>query len=228
VTETVAAVVPAAGLGTRLADSEAGTAPKAVRLLGGSTLLRRSASTLAAMVDLLVVAGPPDHLDDVRRDVHDLGCPVEVVAGGATRQESVRLALAAVPEEIELVLVHDAARPLVPSTTIERVLEALRGGATAVVPVVPVADTLRGLDESGANGPLDRSRVRAVQTPQGFRRDVLVAAHAQAADDDATDDAGLVELLGYQVTLVEGDPLAFKITRPLDLLLAESLLRQQR
>jgi 2-C-methyl-D-erythritol 4-phosphate cytidylyltransferase len=211
----------------RLAGPEADAAPKAVRLLGGSTLLRRSASALASVVDLLVVAGPPDHLGDVRRDVHDLGCPVEVVPGGATRQESVRLALAVVPEEIELVLVHDAARPLVPRTTIERVVAGLRGGATAVVPVVPVADTLRGLDESGANGPLDRSRVRAVQTPQGFRRDVLVAAHAQAADDAATDDAGLVELLGHQVTLVEGDPLAFKITRPLDLLLAEAVLRQQ-
>lgn len=221
----IAAVIPAAGLGTRLASGDGSASPKAVRMLAGATLLRRSAEALASKVDLLIVAGPPDHLDDVRRDLADLPCPVEVVGGGATRQQSVQRALAAVPTEVDLVLVHDAARPLVPGTTIERVLDALRAGAGVVVPVVPVADTLRGLDDSGSSRPLDRSRVRAVQTPQGFRREVLVSAHAQAADDDATDDAGLAERVGYAVTLVEGDPLAFKITRSLDLVLAEAVLR---
>ena len=224
-TDRIAALIPAAGLGARLADRDGGATPKAVRMLDGTTLLRRSADALAAKVDLLVVAGPPDHLDDVRRDLVALPCPVAVVAGGATRQRSVRLALAAVPADVDLVLVHDAARPLVPGTTIERVLAALRAGADVVVPVIPVADTLRGLDDSGTSRPLDRSSVRAVQTPQGFRREVLVSAHDQASDDDATDDAGLAERLGHAVTLVDGDPLAFKITRPLDLVLAEAVLR---
>jgi 2-C-methyl-D-erythritol 4-phosphate cytidylyltransferase len=107
------------------------------------------------------------------------------------------------------------------------VIDAMRAGAVAVVPVIPVVDTLRGVDETGGSSPVDRAGIRAVQTPQGFTVEVLKAAHAQARDDEATDDAGMVERLGHQVQLVAGDPLAFKITRPLDLMLAETVLREQ-
>jgi 2-C-methyl-D-erythritol 4-phosphate cytidylyltransferase len=191
-------------------------------------MLRRAAEVLAPLVERLVVAGPADHVDDVRRELVDLPCRVEVVAGGATRQESVRLAMAAVPDDVGLVLVHDAARPLVPPDVVGRVIDALRGGAVAVVPVVAVADTLRAVDPAGVTSPVDRARIRAVQTPQGFSHSVLAAAHSGFTDVEATDDAGLVERHGHQVHLVDGDPLGFKITRPLDLLLAEAVLREGR
>jgi 2-C-methyl-D-erythritol 4-phosphate cytidylyltransferase len=184
-------------------------------------MLRRAAEVLAPLVERIVVAGPADHLDDVRRVLTDLPCLMDVVAGGATRQESVRLAIAAIPNDIGLVLVHDAARPLVPPVVVTRVIDALQRGAVAVVPVVTVADSLRAVDEAGSTSPVDRSRIRAVQTPQGFSRSVLSAAHERATD------VGLVERQGHSVVVVEGHPLAFKVTRPLDLLLAEAVLRDE-
>ncbi len=220
-----AAIIPAAGLGTRLAGTgSTPTYPKAVRLLAGRSLLRRSAEVLAPSVDLLVVATPTGRSDDVRRELSDLPCRVETVHGGSTRQQSVHRALRLVTSDIDHVLVHDAARPLVPAAVVDRVLEALTGGAVAVVPVLPVADTLRIVHDTGS-GPLDRATVRAVQTPQGFVRQALVDAHARAQAGDATDDATLVERLGHRVVLVDGDPLGFKITTAVDLQLAEALAR---
>jgi 2-C-methyl-D-erythritol 4-phosphate cytidylyltransferase len=104
------------------------------------------------------------------------------------------------------------------------VLAALEAGATCVVPVIPVSDSLRGVAPGGTNAPLDRAGVRLVQTPQGFTLEALRRGHAGARTDGATDDATLVEATGESVTLVDGDPLAFKITTPLDLLLAEAVL----
>jgi 2-C-methyl-D-erythritol 4-phosphate cytidylyltransferase len=121
-----------------------------------------------------------------------------------------------------VVLVHDAARCLAPPALIASVAAAVRAGHVAVVPAVPVTDTVRSLD----GGPVDRSRLRSVQTPQGFSRDVLVAAHASADDDDATDDASLVERLGVPVHLVDGDRLAFKVTTALDLKLVAAALEE--
>jgi 2-C-methyl-D-erythritol 4-phosphate cytidylyltransferase len=175
-------------------------------------------------VELLVVAAHPEHVDVVRRELADLPTRVDVTPGGATRQESVHRALQLVSAPFEHVLVHDAARPLAPEDMVVRVLDALRAGAVAVVPAVAIVDTLRATTDDGASRPLDRTEVRAVQTPQGFRRSELVEAHAKGGGRDATDDASLVEALGYQVRLVDGDALAFKITRPLDLLLAETVL----
>jgi 2-C-methyl-D-erythritol 4-phosphate cytidylyltransferase len=187
--------------------------------------------------------------------------PVTVVAGGAERQESVALALAAVPPDIDIVLVHDAARALTPPELIESVAAAVRSGAPAAIPVLPVVDTIKEVGpppESGAPSPssgrssprstsaaaapstaaavggagvplevvlgtVDRAVLRIVQTPQGFRHDVLAAAHASAVDP-LTDDAGLVEKAGVPVSCVPGSELAMKITRPLDLILAEALL----
>jgi 2-C-methyl-D-erythritol 4-phosphate cytidylyltransferase len=179
-------------------------------------------------VDDVVVVAPRSHLTPLAVIMQN--CPaVRVVAGGGTRQSSVRRGLLAVPDGADAVLVHDAARCLAPTALIRAVVDAVRAGHPAVVPAVPVTDTIRSLD----GGVVDRSRLRAVQTPQGFARDVLVRAHERAAshaDDEtqaATDDAGLVEGLGVAVHLVPGDPMAFKVTTPLDLMLAEALLASE-
>jgi 2-C-methyl-D-erythritol 4-phosphate cytidylyltransferase len=149
---------------------------------------------------------------------------VVVVAGGADRHASVGAALDALPPGVDLVLVHDAARCLTPPSVVGAVVTALRSGADAVIPVLPVADTIKRVEVDRVVATVPREHLRAVQTPQGFRRDVLVAAHAAAPDASHTDDAGLVELLGRPVTVVPGHEEAFKITRPLDLLLAEAVL----
>jgi 2-C-methyl-D-erythritol 4-phosphate cytidylyltransferase len=147
-----------------------------------------------------------------------------VVTGGPTRQESVSRGLDALPADVDLVLVHDAARSFVPVDVVERVVAALRGGADAAVPVIPVTDTLREQQAPGVlGGTVDRTRLVAVQTPQGFLKDVLVEAHRRAGRGDASDDASLVEALGVKVVGVPGSELAFKITRPVDLVLARSV-----
>jgi 2-C-methyl-D-erythritol 4-phosphate cytidylyltransferase len=152
------------------------------------------------------VANRPEPLADV------------TVAGGATRSASVRAGLAAVPDVATHVLVHDAARPVPVTEVWQRVLFALADGAEAVVPVVAVTDTLRERD----GGTVDRSRFMAVQTPQGFRVDVLRRAHDQ--ETDATDDASLAEAAGAKVSTVDGDPRNLKITEPWHLAIAELLI----
>ena len=145
------------------------------------------------------------------------------VVGGSTRSGSVRCGLAAVPDDAEVVLVHDGARPLADETLFHRVVAAVRAGAVAVVPVVPVTDTLR----SRADGSVvDRDGLAAVQTPQGFDAAVLRAAHDRGGD--ATDDAALAQLEGYAITLVAGDPDNLKITTPHDLVVATALLEHRR
>jgi 2-C-methyl-D-erythritol 4-phosphate cytidylyltransferase len=137
----------------------------------------------------------------------------------------VAAALAVVPRNVDIVLVHDAARALTPPGLIESVAAAVRGGRPAVIPVLPVVDTIKEVGPGEVvHGTVDRAVLRSVQTPQGFRHDVLAAAHA-AATDPLTDDAGLVEKAGVAVTCVPGSELAMKITRPLDLILAEALLQ---
>jgi 2-C-methyl-D-erythritol 4-phosphate cytidylyltransferase/2-C-methyl-D-erythritol 2,4-cyclodiphosphate synthase len=226
-----AALVPAAGRGERLGPG----APKALREIGGEPILVHAVRGLldSGRVDLVVVAAPPsaEGVTEVVRMLTGLE-PVLVVPGGATRQQSVALALAAVPEEgYEVVLVHDAARALTPPEVIASVVDAVRSGLPAVVPVLPVADTIKSVvvDADGANAvgrTVDRSGLRAVQTPQGFRRELLARAHA-AAGHDATDDAGLVESLGESVGMIPGHVEAFKVTTPFDLVLAESVLERR-
>jgi len=199
--------------------------PKALRLLGGEPLLVHAIRRVAAApsVRLIVVAAPAADVPAVR-DLLASVAPVTVVAGGAERQESVALALSAVPDDVPIVLVHDAARALTPPELIESVAAAVRTGRPAVIPVLPVVDTVKEVGPGEVVlGTVDRSVLRTVQTPQGFRRDVLAAAHA-AATDPLTDDAGLVEKAGVPVTCVPGSDQAMKITRPLDLILAEALL----
>jgi 2-C-methyl-D-erythritol 4-phosphate cytidylyltransferase len=153
-----------------------------------------------------------------------LGAGLTIVAGGADRQASVAAALAAAPSRYDIVLVHDAARPLAPPDLAERVAAAVRGGHDAVIPVLDVVDTIKQVDADGrVVATVDRARLRRVQTPQGFRRAVLVKAHA-AAGMTATDDAGLVERLGVTVHTVAGSEQALKITRPYDFGVAEMFL----
>lgn len=226
---TVAAVVPAAGRGERLGPG----GPKALRLLGGVPMLVHAVRALAEarLVDVVVVAAPPDQVAQVRGilDAHHVPAEVRVVAGGATRQESVRRALEGLAADV--VLVHDAARPLAPSDLADDVARCVLDGADAVVPVMPVADTVKEVDAFGqVVRTVDRDTLRLVQTPQGFKRAVLLAAHAAAesAGDLATDDAGLVERNGGSVVVVPGSPEAFKVTRSLDLVVAEALLARRR
>jgi 2-C-methyl-D-erythritol 4-phosphate cytidylyltransferase len=218
------AVVPAAGSGERLAAG----IPKAFVDLCGRTLLERAVTGLLGsdVVDHVVVAVPPDRIDEANVL---LGGTATVVAGGADRTESVQRALDAAREsagEPDLVLVHDAARALTPAALIVRVVAALRSGLRAVIPVLPVPDTVKAVDAHGVvTGTPPRSGLRAVQTPQGFDARLLVRAYASHSGRTVTDDASMVEHLGEKVHTVDGDPLAFKITTGLDLLLAQAILR---
>jgi 2-C-methyl-D-erythritol 4-phosphate cytidylyltransferase len=227
---TTAVVVAAAGRGERLGPG----LPKALRLLDGEPLLVHAVRSLAAApsVDLVVVAAPADQVAKVHAllaDVLPEGLDLVVVAGGSSRQESVLQALDVLPDHVDIVLVHDAARALVPVALVEAVVAAVRSGAGAVVPGLPVADTIKRVGGEGlVVETLDRAQLWTVQTPQGFSRVVLVAAHQAAAGTaSATDDAGLVERMGGSVTVVPGSEEAFKVTRPIDLLLAEAVLAQR-
>ncbi|MFD9538323.1 2-C-methyl-D-erythritol 4-phosphate cytidylyltransferase [Streptomyces sp. NPDC060010] len=237
-TPRTAAVIPAAGRGLRLGPG----APKALRTLGGIPMLIHAVRAMARSraVSLVVVVAPPDDAPEVRRMLDEHALPerteVLVVPGGATRQESVRAGLDALPADVCAVLIHDAARPLVPVDTVDSVVEAVRQGAPAVVPALPLADTVKEVEpgKPGEPEPVvatpDRARLRAVQTPQGFDLATLVRAHERVAvrGEGATDDAGMVEQLGVTVVVVPGHEEAFKVTRPLDLVLAEAVLARRR
>lgn len=185
----------------------------------------------SGVVDTVVVAVPPQRTDEAKLI---LGRKATIVAGGANRTETVSLALSSLKSSSSsssasdptFVLVHDAARPLTPPSLIVRVVEALRGGAPGVVPALPLSDTIKAVDANGVVlGTPERAGLRAVQTPQGFVTDLLVRAYQQAGSAAFTDDASLVEHIGGQIHVVDGDPLAFKITTQLDLLLARAILR---
>ena len=221
---TIGAVLTAAGSGTRLGHA----LPKALVPVAGRPLVAHAAARLrAAGVTHLVVTAGADHLEEVRAALADPGAVV--VPGGPSRQASVSAGLAALAPEVEVVLVHDAARPFAPVALIERVAAAVRAGHGAVVPGLAVTDTVvRAPEVPGAvAGAADRSELRAVQTPQGFDRALLERAHSAGADratseaTAATDDASLVTALGEPVWTVPGDPAAAKITTATDLAAAE-------
>jgi 2-C-methyl-D-erythritol 4-phosphate cytidylyltransferase len=220
----VAVLVVAAGDGVWAGPGS----PGALRELAGEPLVAHAARRVvsAPSVGALVVAAPPDAVADVCALLGPLGSfgAVKVVAGGATRQASVAAALAAAPPEFDIILVHDAARALAPVALLERVVAGVRAGLGAVIPVLPVVDTIKQVDASGhVVSTADRSVLRLVQTPQGFRRDVLAVAYL-AAVDELTDDAGLAEKIGVPVWTVPGDAAAMKITHSLDMRIAELLL----
>ena len=246
------AVLTAAGSGSRLGAG----VPKALVPVSGVSLLRRAAAGLIAsgVVSHVVVTAPAEEVDRFRAELEGLSDGsagtvagrrggIDVVAGSPrSRQASVALglaaALAAAPQA-DVVIVHDAARALTPPEVTQRVVAAVRAGHEAVVPALPVTDTVKEVEARPAGEPEPvvgtprRDRLRAVQTPQGFSTPVLVAAHragAERAGDEAlaaSDDAGLVEACGGSVVVVAGDERAMKVTTPMDLALAELLLERQ-
>jgi 2-C-methyl-D-erythritol 4-phosphate cytidylyltransferase len=215
----VAAIVVAAGSGSRLGAD----VPKAFVEVAGRTLLEHACERLLAhpAVSRSIVVAPADWIERAAKLTG-----VDAVAGGATRQQSVDFGLRALGSDADVILVHDVARAFAPVEVTDRVLAALADGADAAIPGLPVTDTIKRIDEVGTVlATLDRGELVAVQTPQGFRRAALVAAHATAVGGEATDDAALIEAAHGHVQVVAGDERAFKITVPLDLALAEVLLR---
>ncbi|KAA0022020.1 2-C-methyl-D-erythritol 4-phosphate cytidylyltransferase [Antrihabitans cavernicola] len=222
-TEFVVALVPAAGRGVRLGEST----PKAFVPVAGIPMIRRAVDGLLASgaVHRVVVVVPAELVELAATLLPD---GVQVIVGGAERLDSVRAGIDAAPDA-DLYLVHDAARALTPPALIARVVSELRNGRSGVVPALPVTDTIKSVDSAGrVTGTPARADLRAIQTPQGFAADVLRRAYDGVVEGDlATDDAGLVERLGEQVATIVGDPLAFKITTPLDLTLANALAREE-
>lgn len=209
-------VVVAAGSGTRFGG------PKQLEPLDGRTVLEHALATAADASQGVVVVLPAGLLED-ERILEVVGrARAHPVAGGATRSASVRAGLAAVPVEAEIVLVHDAARPLASRALYAEVVAAVRAGADAVLPGAPVHDTIR----RRSGGVLDRDELVAVQTPQGFPAAVLREAHALGGE--ATDDVTLVEATGGRVVVVPGDHRNLKITRPEDLVVAHALLQDRQ
>jgi 2-C-methyl-D-erythritol 4-phosphate cytidylyltransferase len=222
--EATWALIAAAGSGERLGIDR----PKAFAALGGRPLLAESLERLEAceVVDAIVVAAPPGWEEPAILLAEELATSkvVACVTGGESRAASVAAALAEVPESALVIVVHDAARPLVHAAVVERVLEPLGRGFDGAVPGLPVADTLKRVHEGAVVETVERAGLVAAQTPQAFLAPVLRAA--LAADDlgRATDCAALVEASGGRVALVEGDPRLLKVTTPADLALVESWL----
>jgi len=205
-------IVVAGGSGARFG------APKQFSDLGGRPVLAWAVAAANAVSDGVVLVLPADGAP-----WPDTGAGAATVgAGGATRSESVRSGLSAVPDDVEVVVVHDAARPFATSALFEQVIAAVTVGADGAVPAVPIADTVKQLDVNGAViATLDRSRLVAVQTPQAFRASVLRTAHESGGE--GTDDAALVEAVGGRVVIVPGERRNRKITDPEDLEWARSL-----
>lgn len=231
---TVVAIVTAAGSGRRLGH----VLPKALVELDGVPLVVHAVRALvrSGLVGLVVVTAPPEQ---VAAFVAVLGAeiegvPVRVVAGGPTRQASVAAGLVAVPDGTDVVLVHDAARALVPPDLVVRVVEAVRAGHGAVIPGLAVTDTIKRVGVRGdVVETVPRDELRAVQTPQGFTPDVLARAHAAGAHRSldetsaASDDAGLAEAIGVPVWVVDGHEDALKITTRRDLAVARVVLAER-
>ena len=208
-TARTAAIVVAAGRGERFG------APKQFLTAGDSRLVDRAVAAATATCDEVIVVLPAGRLWD--------GEPVAgVVPGGDTRSASVRAGLEAVGASVEIVVVHDAARPLATPELFELVIDTVRAGADAAVPGLPVADTLKRVDGARVTGTVDREGLVAVQTPQAFRADALRASHADGGD--ATDDAALIEAAGGTVVVVAGDPRNLKVTNVADVAVVEALL----
>jgi len=222
----VAVIVVAAGSGTRLGHE----LPKAFVPLAGRTLLERSLDSVFGMREAaqVIVVAPEDRLDEARAIATEragaAGGYLDVVPGGDSRQASVERGLAVLRPDVDTVLVHDAARALTPSALCDAVVAAVRASGAGVVPGLDLVDSIKRVDPRGAVlAGVDRRELSAVQTPQGFPRRVLVAAFATATEE-LTDDAALVAAAGFPVSVIPGDPLAFKITTPWDLRRAELLL----
>lgn len=207
-------IVVAAGSGRRFGGA------KQFAELMGRPLLAWAVDSVAQLSNGVVVVVPAERL----ADLPPLPDVDRVVAGGATRSESVRAGLAALPASAEVILVHDGARPLADVQLVRRVIDAVSrpDGAAGALPGVAVTDTLRSID----GAPVDRAGLVAVQTPQGFQANLLRSVHASSPE--ATDDASLIEAAGHRVVVVDGDPTNLKVTDPSDLWVAKAQLAERR
>ena len=209
-TGAVWTIVVAGGAGHRYGS------PKQHVNLGGLRILDRSLAVAHVVSNGVVLVVTADRVE------HEAGRADRVVAGGSTRSESVRCGLAAGPPEADIIVVHDAARPLAPVAVFHRAIDAVRSGSAAVITALPMVDTLKRVNGATVAETVDRSSLISVQTPQAFRAQVLRDAHASGSE--ATDDAGLVEALGFAVSVVAGDVRSQKLTTPDDLTILESFL----
>jgi len=223
----VVAIIVAAGGGRRMG----GDIPKQFLPLGGRPLLDRALAVFAAspLVDGVVLALPPFLSDEAKQSYRGVEKILAVVDGGEERQDSVRNALAAVPADAGVILVHDAVRPFVSRQLVARCVELAKEHG-AVVPVVPVRDTVKQWDRAEQTlTTRDRSELLLAQTPQGFRREILRDAYGKAEEEgrQGTDDASLVEAAGHAVIPIPGEEGNIKITIPEDIRMAEGLLHEQ-
>jgi 2-C-methyl-D-erythritol 4-phosphate cytidylyltransferase len=227
----VVALVPAAGRGLRMG----GSIPKQFLSLGGEPLIVQSLRTLqaASVVDQIILAVPSADIDYCEKEIvsrHRFTKLTKVVAGGAERQDSVRHALAQVPSDTEIVIIHDAVRPFMTLGMIAEVVAAARKEGAAII-ALPMRDTVKQVRTDGTiERTVDRAPLWLAQTPQAFRRDWIEMAHEKAYAEGirATDDAFLVEWLGYSVTVVEGSGENIKVTRPEDLIIGEAILASRK
>lgn len=218
------AIIVAGGSGTRFGAQ----VPKQFLELGGKPILMRTIETFGEHCDDIVVTLPADQIGQwlLMCEKYSFVVPHRVVVGGETRWHSVKNALDSIGDlaDVDVIAVHDGVRPLASKELIARAVDTARRTGSAI-PVVPLNDSVRQVDGEDSHA-LDRSSLRAVQTPQVFDARMLIDAYRQPFDPTFTDDASVVERAGHLVTLVEGDPQNLKITRPMDLALAEYLLNQ--
>ncbi len=207
--ETVWAIVVAGGSGRRFGS------PKQFELLHGRPIVEWSVTAARSVADGIVLVVPSAMSSDL--ELARLADRVE--AGGSTRAASVRSGLSAVPEDAGVVVVHDAARPLASPALFRSVVEAVRAGSDGAIPGLPILDTVKVVKDHTVTETLDRNTLVRIQTPQAFRANILLEAHA--GPRDATDDAALLEVLGYCVVVVPGEETNLKITSRSDLALAE-------
>ena len=217
------ALVLAAGAGTRFGAGADGLT-KVMVSVGGRSMVAWSVDAARAACDGVTLVVPVRMVDELAHNAQGVDV---VVSGGGTRSGSVRAGLATVPDDVDVVVCHDAARPGASAGLFESVIAAVRNGVDAVVPALAVSDTLKRVPEWGGSGGLvagtvSRDGLFAVQTPQAFRREALLAAHA--GEPEATDDAALVEAAGGTVVAVPGEAAAHKVTTAADLVVVEALL----
>ena len=223
----VVALVPAAGRGLRMG----GSVPKQFLALGGEPLIVQSLRTLqaASVIDRIILAVPSTDIEYCEKEIvspYRFTKVMKVVAGGAERQDSVRHALAQVPSDTEIVLIHDAVRPFLTIRMIAEVVAAAKKEGAAII-ALPMRDTVKQVRADGMiERTVDRAPLWLAQTPQAFRRDWIETAHGKAHAEGirATDDAFLVERLGHSVAVVEGSGENIKVTRPEDLVIGEAIL----
>ena len=226
----VSAILPAAGLGTRMGKA-ADARKQLIELAGAPVLLHtiRRFDEASSIGEILIAVRPEDRVPlEQMLSGETIATPVGVVEGGKTRQESVENALAAVADDVDLVAVHDAVRPLITADLINRAVEQASRDA-AVILGLPAIDTVKRVDQKTVHATLPREMIMLAQTPQVFRTELLRRAYKQAEEDGftGTDEASLVEHLGEDVHVMLGSPRNIKITRPEDLALAEFYLTRE-